>query len=152
MNQTSICKRLILQARRQGTNTATTGAALHTRLRENAKEGTHLLKFIHGQLYNGKLAKRCGHAPTDECPLCYRPDSCTHIAGECKAHKNLSISSHNAACQLIHVAIRNSAKGGGALYVAEDLRLLAADAGNKHQTTEEDLASLVTPLQEDLHP
>jgi len=79
IHQTSITRRLILQAKTQGANTATTEASLHTRLRENSKEGTNLRKFIHGQLYNGKLAKRCGHAPTDECPLCYCPNSCTHI-------------------------------------------------------------------------
>ncbi len=82
--------------------------------------GTTLLKFIYGQLYNGKIVKRYGHAPTDECPLCRRPDSCTHIGGECKYHKQLVISRHNATCQLVHAAIRNSAKGGGALYSAED--------------------------------
>jgi len=119
MHQTSIYKRLILQAKTQGANTTTTGASIHTRLHENTKEGTNLLKCIHGQLYNGKLAKRYGHASMDERPLCHRPDSCTHIAGECKAHKYLSISRHNAACQLIHAAIRYSTKCGGALYIKE---------------------------------
>ena len=89
-------------------------------------------------------------APTDECPLYHRSDACTHIAGECDPHKNLSISRHNAACQLIHVAIRSSAKGGGALYGTEDLRPVAADAGNQNQTTEAEL-SLVTPSQVDMH-
>jgi len=144
-DHTSTYRRLILQAKTQGANTATTGMALHARLRENSKEGTSLLKLIHGQLSNGKLANRYGHALTDECLLCHRPDSCTHIAGECKAHKNLSISRHNTACQLIHAALRNSAKRGIALYSADDLRLVAADAGNQNQTTEEELASLVNP-------
>ena len=85
MHHTSIYMRLILQARTQGAVTATTGTALHARLRENSKEGTNLLTFIHGKLYNGKIAKRYGHTPTDECPLCHRPDSCTRIVGECKA-------------------------------------------------------------------
>ena len=124
-------RRLILQAKVQGANTATTGITLHTRLRIHAKEGSHILKIIYGQLYNGKLAKRYGHTPMNECPLCHLPDSCTHIACECKYHKNLSISRHNAACKLIHAAIRNSAKGGGALYTAKDLRLVATDAGNQ---------------------
>jgi hypothetical protein len=75
----------------------------------DTKEGTPLLKFIYGHLYNGKLAKRYEHAPTDECPLCHHPDSCTRIAGERDAHKNLSINRHNAACRLIQAAIRNSA-------------------------------------------
>ena len=146
MHHTSIYRRLILQAKIQDTITTTTGVSVHTHLRENPKEGTHLLKIAYGQLYNGKIAKRYGHAPTDECPLCHRPDSCTHIAGECKSHTNLSISRHNEACQLIHVAIRNSSKGGSALYSAENLRLVAADTGNRHQTPEEVLASLGTPL------
>ena len=58
----------MIQANKQGATTATTGTAFHVRLRENSKEGTDLLKLIHGQLYNVKLAKRYGHAPTDECP------------------------------------------------------------------------------------
>ncbi len=94
-------------------------------------EGSHILKFIYGHLYNGKLAKRYGHAPTDECPLCHISDSCAHIAGECKFHKNLSIGHHNAACQLIHAAIRNSAKDGGVLYAAGDLRLVTVNAGKQ---------------------
>ncbi len=92
MHQTFSNMRLVLLAKTQGANTATVGATLHTRFREYSKEGTNLLNFIHGQLYNGKLAKRYGHAPTDECPLCHHPDSSKHIARECKAHKNLSIS------------------------------------------------------------
>jgi len=151
MHNTSLYMRLILQAKTQGANTAPTETSLHTRLRENAKEGSNILKFIHGQIYNGKLANRYGHAPTDEYPLCHLLDSCTHIAGECKAHKNLSIRRHNAACQLIHAAIRNSAKLGSTLYAAENLRVVAADSGNQPQTTEETLAAIVTPLHEDTH-
>ena len=33
--------------------------------------------------------------------------------GECSFHKALTISRHNATCQLAHVDIRKSAKGGG---------------------------------------
>ena len=72
------------------------------------------------------------------------------------ASANLTKISQSAAttrhCQLIHEAVRNSAKDGGALYSAEDLRLVAADTGNQHQTTEEERASLATPPREDLHP
>ena len=93
------------------------------RLAENPAEGTSLLKITYGQLYNGKLAYRYGHITTNECPLCNLPDSCTHTAGESKAHKNLTISRHNAACQLVHTAIRNGAKGGGAPYNAKYLFL-----------------------------
>jgi len=50
MLHTSIYRRRILQAKTQGANTATTGTALRSRLRENSKEGTNLHKFIHGQL------------------------------------------------------------------------------------------------------
>ena len=70
-----------------------------------------LFKFIYEELYNGKLAMRYGHALTNECPLCHMPDSCTHIVGECPDHEVLRISYHNAACQLIHAAIRKTAKG-----------------------------------------
>jgi predicted outer membrane repeat protein len=114
------------------------------------KEGTTLLKFVYGQLYNVKIAKRYGHAPTDECLLCHRPDSCTHIAAECKYHKHLAISRHNDACQLVHAAIRNSAKDGGALYSAKDLRLVAADAGTRCQNTADDNAALIPPPREDI--
>jgi hypothetical protein len=87
IHHTSLYMRLILQARTQGANTATTGTTLHIRLRENANEGSHILKFIYGRLYNGKLAKLYGYVPTDECLLCHIPDSYTHIAGECKFQK-----------------------------------------------------------------
>ena len=152
MHHTYIYRRLILQSRIQGATTATTGTALHARLRENLKEGTNLLKFIHGQLYNGKLAKPYGQAPTDEYPLCHRPDSCTRIAGEYKAHKNLSISRLNATCQLTHAAISSSPKEGGALYIADDLRLVTANAGSQNKTTDEELSSIATPTQEETHP
>jgi hypothetical protein len=151
LHHTSIYRKLIIHAKKQGATTATIGTALHIRLRENSKEGTKLLKFFHGQLYNGKLAKRYGHVPTDECPLYHRPDSCTHMAGECKAYKNHAISRHNAACQLIYAAISNFAKGGGALYSANDLRLVAADEGPKNQTTEEELSSITTPTHAEKH-
>jgi hypothetical protein len=99
-----------------GTNTSYTGQAIHRRLTANAWEGSTLLKFLYGQLYNSKLAKRYGRTRTDECPLCHKPDSCTHIVGECPHHKSLTISRHNAACQLLHAVIRNTAKCGGTLH------------------------------------
>jgi hypothetical protein len=92
-------------------------------------EGTILLKFIYGQLYNGKLAKRYGHAPKDDCPLCHKLDSCTHIARECKGHEGLRIERDNAACQLIPTAIHKTSKRGGALHSAPDLILVSADTG-----------------------
>jgi hypothetical protein len=99
-------RRLILKHIEAGTNTYSVRKAIHHRLTANAWEGSTLLKFIYGQLYNGKLAKRYGHTPTDECPLCHKPDSCTHLAGECPQHKALTTCRHNAAGQLVHAACR----------------------------------------------
>ena len=42
---------------------------------------------------------------------------------------------HNSACQLVHAAIRKTAKGGDALYSAPDLVLVMADTGTKPLTT-----------------
>ena len=111
------------------------GRAIYKKLISQFKEGTTLLKFIYGQLYNGKLAQRYGHAPTDECPLCRKPDSCTHIAGECPDHEALRIARHKAACQLSHAAISKTAKGGGALHSAPILVLIASDTCTLPQTT-----------------
>jgi hypothetical protein len=106
------------------------GQALDTRINLNPKEGTTLLKFIYGQPYNGKLAKRYGNTPTDEFPLCHKPESCTQIAGECSDHEALRINRHNSAFQLVHDAIRKTAKGGGTLYKVPGLVLIAADTGS----------------------
>ncbi len=97
------------------------GRSIHRRLTANPWEGTSLLKFVFGRIYNGKLARRYGHAPTDACPLCKKSDSCTHIAGKCSYHKALTISRHNATCQVLHAAIWKFAKGEGALHSAPDL-------------------------------
>jgi hypothetical protein len=127
---TSLYKRLILQNIEVGTTTQSVGKAIYRRLTANAWEGTTLLKFIYGQLYNDKLAKRYGHAHADECPICHNPNVGTHIAGECSYHKALTISRHNAACQHVHAAFWKSAKGGGGLHNAPDLVLVTADAGS----------------------
>jgi hypothetical protein len=63
---TSLYRRLILQNIEVGATTQSVGKAIHRRLTANAWEGITLLKFIYGQLYNGKLAERYGHAATDE--------------------------------------------------------------------------------------
>jgi hypothetical protein len=84
-------------------------------------------------------------APTDACPLCGLPDSCTHIVGQCSSHTNHIISRHNAACQLTHVAIRTAFKGGGTIYSPHDLLLVSSDAGTKHQTLEEDIEDFTLP-------
>ena len=66
----------------------------------------------------------------------------THIAGECSHHEALRIGRHNAACHLIHAAIRRTAKGGGALHSAPDLILVAVDTGTLLETTADSLDSL----------
>jgi hypothetical protein len=89
---------------------------------------------------------RYGHAATDECPLCHKPDSCTHIAKKCNKHEGLRIGRHNAACQLIHAAIRKTSKGGGANHSAPDLVLISADTGTLLQTKAGSLAALYSQL------
>ena len=54
----------------------------------------------------------------------------------------MRISRHNPACQLIHAAIRKTAKGGGALHSAPDLILVMADTDTQSMTTGESLESL----------
>jgi hypothetical protein len=135
IHHTSLYRRLILQARKQGAHIAATGKALHTRLRDKTKEGTNLLKiYMVSYIMANWPTNTAMHQRMDECPLCHLPDSCTHIAGKCKAHKHLHISRYNAACQLVHAAIRNSAKCGGALYRAKDLALATTNVGNQPQT------------------
>ena len=113
LHYTSLYRRLLLKNIEVGTNTHFVGKAIHRRIAANAWEGSTLLKCTYGQLYIGKLAKRYGHAPTDECPICHKPDYFIRIAGECPCHKALTISRHNAACQLVHAVIWKSAKSGG---------------------------------------
>ncbi len=113
---------------------------------------TSLLKYVYGQLYNGKLAHRYGHAPTDECPLCHRPDSCTHIAGECEAAKK---PYHQPPQRGVSVGTHSNTrlrKRRGALYNANEQVLVVADAGTHPQTTEEDLEGLSFSSQDDNAP
>ena len=91
---------------------------------------------------------RYSHALTYECPLCHMLDSCTHIAGECPDHEPLRISRHNTACQLIHAAIRKTAKGGGALHNAPGLVLVMTDTGTQPLTTGDSIETL-SPTSED---
>ena len=83
LHHSSLYRRLIVANKEKGARTKTVGQALHKKLTHSPWEGISLLKFIYGQLYNGKIAMRCGHALIDECSLCHMPDSCTHIAREC---------------------------------------------------------------------
>ena len=91
---------------------------------------------------------RYGHPATNECSICYMPDSCTHITKECPNHEALRISRHNAACQLILAAIRKTTKGDGALYSAPDLVLVMTDTDTQPMTTGESLESLSSTTEE----
>ena len=144
LHHTSLYRRLIVANKGLGSRLHTVGQTIYKRLNPVPKEGTTLLKFMYGQLYNGKLAKRYGHTPTDDCPLCPKPDSITHIAGECKDRDALHINCHNAACQLVHAAIRKTSKRGGALQTAPDLLLITNDTGIQSQTAKESL-DLLSP-------
>jgi hypothetical protein len=129
------------------------GHALQIQLISNPKEGIPVLKFIYSQFYDGKLAWRYGHAPTNECPLCIIIESCTHIAGECQDHKAFRISRNNSVCQLVHAAIRKTSKGGGALHSAPDVVLVATDTGSQFQTSVATLAFLsFVPEGENIDP
>ena len=142
---TSLYRRLLLRAITNGARTAQVGKGIHSRINRKPGDGITLLKFLHGQYYTGKLAYRYGHAPSDACPLCGLPDSCTHVAGECPAHASRIISKHNAACLLTHATVRKAFKGGGALFSPHTFHLVTADAGNKSQTPGAVLDSLGTP-------
>jgi hypothetical protein len=143
---TSLYRRLILQAAKDGARLTTTSTQITTRRKNSPKQANQLFKFLWGQLYNGKLAFRYGHQPTNACRLCGAPDSCTHIAGACPANTSHIIKKHNAAVQLVHEAIRHSAKGGAALHRSPPT-LISCDAGNIIQTTPAQIAKL---LQDDV--
>ena len=68
LHHTSLYIRLILKAKDQGARTKTVGTALHSYIRKSPKHGTSMLKFLYGELYNGKLAYIYKLAPTDACP------------------------------------------------------------------------------------
>jgi len=86
IHHSSLYRRLIIDNKEKGAGTKTVGQGLHKKLTHSPWEGTSLLKFIYGQLYNGKLSKRYGHALAYECPLCHMLDSFTHITEECPDH------------------------------------------------------------------
>jgi hypothetical protein len=149
LQHTSFYRRLINNAKAQGTRTDILGSALHYIIRKSQRDGMTILKFIYGQLYNGKLAFRYKHAPTNACPLCGLPDSSTHILWQCKIHDVQCINRHNAACQLTHAAIRTAFKCGGTLYSPHDLRQVTMDAGTKHQTTNKGITAITAPILDD---
>jgi len=90
-----------------------------------------------GNSKTAKLPRDIGTLPTAECPLCHKPNNCTHKAGECKDHEAVRINRHNAACQKVRAAIRKTSKGGGALHTAPDLVLISSCTGIPSQIAEE---------------
>ena len=81
LHYTALYRRLLVANKLKGARLQTLGRAIHKNLNSTPNEGTTLLKFIYGQLSNGNIAMRYGHVPTEECPLCQKPDSCTHRRG-----------------------------------------------------------------------
>ncbi len=117
---------------------------LHARLRDNSKVGTNLLKFIKRQLYNGKLAKRDGHARRMNVPYVTAP-TLAHTSQESVRPTKTSLSAattQHASSYSLHYATPQRAKAHSS---ANDLRIVVADAGNQNQTTVEEPTSLVTP-------
>ena len=90
LDHSSLYRRLVVANKEKGVRTKKVGQALQKKLTHSPWEGTALIKFIYGQLYNGKLAMRYKHAPTYECALCHMLDSCTHNAEECLDHEALA--------------------------------------------------------------
>ncbi len=67
LHYTSPYKRLLVANKLKGPAYKTAGRAIHKKLYSTPMKGTTLLKFIYGQLYNGKTAKRTrpyGRLPT----------------------------------------------------------------------------------------
>jgi len=147
LHHSSLYRRLIIANKEIGAHTKTVGHALRKKLTYSPWEGTSALKSIYGQLYNGILTKRYGHAPTCECSLYHLLDSCTHIAGEWPDHEALRISRHNVARQLVHAAIRKTAKGRRALHSAPGLVLGITDTGTQPMTMGDSI-ELLSPNSE----
>ena len=109
------------------------------------KHAMQIFKFMWGQLYNGKLALRYGHAKNDNCPLCGYPDSCTHIGSGCKKQSGLYINRHNAAVRCISNFLSTGPTGADSLLA--DMRLISCDAGTQPLPDPTDLPALLD-LQE----
>ena len=75
LHHTSMYIRLIVVNKEMGARLHIVGCSIHKRLNLIPKEGIILLKFMYGQLYNGKFAKRYGHSPTYEYPLCHKSEN-----------------------------------------------------------------------------
>ena len=120
-----------MAAKQRGDQIEETAAGLAKLHREGRhRDATRIFKFLWGQYYNGKLARRYGHATHDKCPLCSLPDSCTHIGAGCPALAPHYLLRHQAAVQAVHVFIRQSEKGAGAI-LGNPLTLVACDGGGE---------------------
>ena len=57
LHHSSLYMRLIVTSKENGARTKTVGRAIHKKLTYHSWEGTSLLKFLYGQLYNGNLPR-----------------------------------------------------------------------------------------------
>ena len=73
LHRTSLYSPLIVANKEMGAHLHTVGRSIHKRINSVPREGITFLKIMYGQLYNGKLAKRYRHSPTDECPMYHKP-------------------------------------------------------------------------------
>ncbi len=89
-----------------------------------------------------------------------RRTSVPYVTARIHAHtlpgnaKHIKISQSAATTRHANSYTRQSAtpqRGGGALYSADDLCLVATDTCNQNQTTDKELSSILTPTQEENH-
>ena len=71
LHHSSLYRRLVVASKEKGARTKTVGQTLQKKPTHSPWDGTSLLKFIYGQLYNGKLATRYGHALTNVLALSF---------------------------------------------------------------------------------
>ena len=81
-------------------------------LTENDRLLIHRTKW--GACYNNKLAHRFKRAPSDACPLCNQPDSCSHMLGGCEHPTMVALrqSRHDTAVKLVQEAVGDGKMGG----------------------------------------
>jgi hypothetical protein len=66
-----------------------------------------------GVLMNKKLEQRWFKRGDGNCPLCGKPDSCTHITGGCEKLTGLYTERHNRAARILVKAISKGSMGAG---------------------------------------
>jgi hypothetical protein len=84
---------------------------MHTTLVSTQERAT-ALKYRYGALYNGKLAKRYGHAQHSRCLLCGNEDGCHHTASGCPAMTAMYTARHNKIGRQIMTRVIRGRKGG----------------------------------------